>query len=327
MPIVNYVREHMRFIEYAADEKITANERLLWYALMHIMNARATGNDWPGEFIPIGNDRVLMYCPMGFDAMARARNGLKQKKLIDFKPGDKNKSSPLYKMNYFFPEETRKTSPTPFFDDNTAGYPLKTDNIGDNIGGKIRDNIRDNIGGKVQDNTGDNMGDRSINERNIYKYNPKKNYIDEEDEEEDDQRRTHAGARGSAGAGGNGEPAIYPRSREEAMAAWAQCFGARMNPATADKIGLLQELSWGFGEGVIGYAIRLAAEGGAGNPLGYAIKTLNDWKEHHVHSQTDAEKYVMLFRAASGSGDAGMYVGDAMAEIDAFSQERAATYG
>ena len=101
MPIVNIVREYGRFIEYAADEGLTANEMVLWYALMHIFNARADGQDWPGDFIRISNDRLLTFCPMGLDSLIRARNRLKQKGLIDFIPGDRRKSNPSYKMFYF----------------------------------------------------------------------------------------------------------------------------------------------------------------------------------------------------------------------------------
>ena len=53
MPIVNYVREHIRFMEYASDEGLSSSERLLWYALMHVMNQRAQGKVWPDEFIRI----------------------------------------------------------------------------------------------------------------------------------------------------------------------------------------------------------------------------------------------------------------------------------
>lgn len=63
MPIVNYVREHMRFIEYASDEGLSSGERLVWYALMHIINGRAQGSIWPEGFIRIANDRLLALCP------------------------------------------------------------------------------------------------------------------------------------------------------------------------------------------------------------------------------------------------------------------------
>lgn len=128
---VNYVREYERFIEYAADERLTANEQLLWYALMHIFNQRAEGNEWPDGFIRVNNDRLFTYLPIKWDALARARNGLKQRGLIDFRSGSRNKSVPEYRI-------------IPFYADCC---PFKTDNMGGNMGG----------------NSGGNPGDNSIN--------------------------------------------------------------------------------------------------------------------------------------------------------------------
>ena len=150
MPIVNYVREHIRFMEYATDEHLSASERLLWYALMHIMNQRAQGNVWPDEFIRISNDRLLSYCPMKFDTMASARNGLKQRGLIEFTKGEKNKLSPAYRMIYFYPQYV-----APNVENDGESYPENSDNIGGNMGY--------NIGGSMGYNHGGNMGDISIN--------------------------------------------------------------------------------------------------------------------------------------------------------------------
>lgn len=97
MPIVNYVREHMRFIEYASDEGLSSGERLVWYALMHIINGRAQGSIWPEGFIRIANDRLLALCPMQLGAVIMARNSLKQRGLIDFIPGSRNKRAPATK--------------------------------------------------------------------------------------------------------------------------------------------------------------------------------------------------------------------------------------
>ena len=105
MPIVNYVREHRRFIKYASDEKLTASEKLLWYVLMELFNQEAEGNVWPDDFIRISNSRVLSLLePMGEDTLFRARNALKQHGRIDFRPGNKNKLNPAYRMIYFYPE-------------------------------------------------------------------------------------------------------------------------------------------------------------------------------------------------------------------------------
>lgn len=131
MPIVNYVREHTRFIEYASDEKLTSSERLLWYALMHIMNQRAQGNVWPDDFVHIGNDRLLSLSTMKFDTLAKARNKLKQRGLIEFEPGEKNKKNPAYRMIYFYP------APVP------NSYPINSDNAGYNSGYNMGGNAGD----------------------------------------------------------------------------------------------------------------------------------------------------------------------------------------
>ena len=158
---VNYVREHERFIEYAADEKIPANAQLLWYALMHIFNQRAEGSEWPDGFIRINNDRLFMFLPIKWDAMAKARNALKQAGLIDFRNGNRNKSAPEYRL-------------IPF-------YPLKTDNTGGNTGGNVWGNTGGNEEGK--------RGDFNIN------INDNKQGYEEEDEDEEIKDNDDARAR------------------------------------------------------------------------------------------------------------------------------------
>ena len=172
MPIVNYVREHTRFIQYASDEHIPANERLLWYALMHIMNQRAQGNVGPDEFIRINNDLLLSYCAMRYDTMAAARNGLKQRGLIDYEPGKKNQKSPAYRMIYFFPEYVPSET-----DCNNGCNTIFPDNIGGNIGG----NIRGNIGGNIPNN--------------IINYTNNKHIDQEEDDDEDNITRAREEAK------------------------------------------------------------------------------------------------------------------------------------
>ena len=151
--LVNYVREHERFIEYAADEKIPANAQLLWYALMHIFNQRAEGSEWPDGIIRINNDRLFMFLPIKWDAMAKARNTLKQAGLIDFRNGNRNKSAPEYRL-------------IPF-------YPLKTDNTGGNTGGNEWGNEEGNEEGK--------RGDFNININDN-----KQGYAEDNDDDDND---------------------------------------------------------------------------------------------------------------------------------------------
>ena len=264
MPIVNYVREIERFIEYAADKQLTANERCLWYGLMHIFNMRANGNEWPGGFIPITNDRVFTYCPGGFDTLARTRNRLKQLGLIDFHAGNRNKAAPEYKMNYqcldFYPENTDKT-----------GYcPQNTDNMRDNI----RDNVQDNTGGNVQGNMG-----------YLYPNKNTKGYgkpvSDDEEEEEEDSR---AGAR-------EGDVVADRKEREAEIAGAYQRFLGR-NPYPAE----LDSLVW-YGHSMcfpaimVAKAVEIAAREGARKPVAYVGKILEDWKDSHVMQPHQVDGY------------------------------------
>ena len=268
MPIVNYVREHTRFIEYASDEHLTASERLLWYALMHIFNQRAQGNVWPDEFIRISNDRLLTYLPMKFDTMAAARNGLKQRGLIEVSRGEKNKFSPSYRMNYFYPQYV---SPATDADGETS-YPKKSDYIGGNIG----DNTGGNIGGNIGDNTGGNMGDIYINYINP-KRNP--NIIPEEEEDEDESE------------------AVYARARAEIEQSWTVHFGQRPAPALVRRIVIMAAP---FAEGVLDEAIELTAKRNTQDPLKYIQATLADWSRHNVKTRLDAQRYQIIREALRG---------------------------
>ena len=147
MPIVNYVREHMRFIEYASDEGLSSGERLVWYALMHIINGRAQGSIWPEGFIRIANDRLLALCPMQLGAVIMARNSLKQRGLIDFIPGSRNKRAPAYKINFFSPEfppdSPGKAGKVQSYCENRSNYNNNMgSNYDNNIGGKVTENIK-----------------------------------------------------------------------------------------------------------------------------------------------------------------------------------------
>lgn len=152
MCYVNYVRESTSFMRYACDQGLKANERLLWYALFEVMNARAKGCDWPEGLIPVQNKRLLSLVPFGEDSLIAARNKLKQLGLIDFRPGRKNAAPPMYQMNYFHPELS-------------TNYPQSVDSYPE-ISGKTEGKTGGNIGGKTGGNDGGKAGGIILN----YKY-------------------------------------------------------------------------------------------------------------------------------------------------------------
>ena len=285
MPIVNYIREHRRFIQYASDEKLTANERLLWYALMEIMNQRADGRDWPDDFIRISNDRVLTLCPMGFDTMAKARNGLKQRGRIEFIAGDKNKTNPAYRMIYFCPGDYPEDS------DKDRFYPEISDNITDNI----RDNTRDNVQGNTQDNMRGNV--RDINPNQNHKYIYTKRVLDEEEENDgnisDDDRAR--------------EQYFFAAAKQSFM----RCFGRIPTPVECGRLAGAS-MRHNFSPEMVATALEIAAGKGAKNPVDYALKIMDDWWENNVMQIHQVDEYQFLKDAASGRNEYG--TGDSIAD-------------
>jgi len=252
MPIVNYVREHIRFMEYACDEKLTSSERLLWYALMHIMNQRAQGNVWPDEFIRISNERLLSLCPMKFDTMANARNGLKQRGLIEIEKGEKNKKSPAYRMIYFYPMYASPSTERDGYD----GYTENSDNMGGNMGY--------NMGG----NAGGNPGDFNIN--NNYGLNP----TPYRNREEDD------------------ETSIVSHSRARVRQAWIDAYGREPNPSIVSAIMQRGLNVLHFDLGVVCEAISMTALRNADSPLDYIFRLFRDWDYRKIKTVSDLEAYL-----------------------------------
>lgn len=104
---VNYVAEFEAFMRYAEDNLLSGRERLLWIALFHSANRRKTWNaqtgeyEWPEGFFVVTNDALHSNACLDKRGVADMRNSLKQRGLIDFIKGEKNKAHPQYKINYF----------------------------------------------------------------------------------------------------------------------------------------------------------------------------------------------------------------------------------
>ena len=262
---VNYVREHERFIEYAADERVPANVQLLWYALMHIFNQRAEGAEWPDGFIRITNDRLFTYLPIKWDAMAKARNALKQMGRIDFRNGNRNKAAPEYRIIPFYP----------------LCYPLKTDNNGGNTGG--------NNGGNQWGNTGGRTGDININ-INDNQTKPKQN----NDDDDDDDDVIRAGAR-------EDEDPITDRAERGAEIRRGFQFAFGRSPLPAELERLISS-SWRmkFLPVMVSLALQRAAGRGAASPVDYALEILDDWKLNEVRTPEQADEAAVEHMVSTG---------------------------
>ena len=106
MSKVNFVSEFNSIMRYARDYSLSLRERMLWIALFYIANDRAVYNEqtqeyeWPDGFIQVSNGELNLYCCLDKRAIETLRNTLKQRGVLDFQPGVKNKRNPAYRLNY-----------------------------------------------------------------------------------------------------------------------------------------------------------------------------------------------------------------------------------
>ena len=247
MCYVNFVRESTAFMRHACDQGLTANERLLWYALFHTMNARAKGSDWPEGLVPIPNKQLLSLVPFGEDSLIAARNKLKQRGLIDYQPGKKNAAPPMYKMVYFAAELSTS------YEQNWESYPDMSGNVQGNNWGNARGNVQGNNGG----NTPGNMPGIILN----YKPNDRENrnpldFIDDEDDDVD-----------------------AARVREERIRQmYRQCIGRAPTTLEIGQIWAAWNNTQAEGA-LVDEAIQRAAMYGAKAPAMYAKMLLYNWQE------------------------------------------------
>ena len=296
MPVVNYIAEHKAFIEYASNEGLSSGERLVWYGLVHIMNSRAKGVNWPDGFIRIPNERLLTYVPLSFDTMARARNKLIQRGLISFVKGSRNSAIPMYQMHYLTVpnEENPQAQPQPV--DNfrklstripecSDFYPQNSDKNAGNIGDKVGGNIRDNIG--------DNIGDI------IYKLydRPEPEHVYPEDVEEEQQPRARATPSGCVDfqeTAGEFPDAPEPGPEEELAGHVAMSihrhFGHRGTPEECRRIAAMA-MQHHLEEDLVDESIRLAARNHARSIYAYLVTIYDEWSAHEVRTMSEYGQY------------------------------------
>ena len=178
---VNYVREINAFHRYANVNFLGSSERLLWFGLMDYINLHyASGSEWPGDFISIPNKGILSHVPFGEDALTEARSRLKQRGLIEYLPGKKNKEAPKYRIHYFSMELS-----TGYQQNVGTDYPEKTGNVPGNVPGNMPGNMPGNVPGNIPGNV---PGSHPYINLNVTPRNPKPNVTPDDEEEEAEER-------------------------------------------------------------------------------------------------------------------------------------------
>lgn len=321
MPCVNYVKEHIAFIEYAADNGLSSGERLVWYALLHIMNQRANGANWPDGFIRIKNDRILTYAPLGFDAMAKARNSLQQRGLLSYKRGNRNTDTPMYELHYLTVAEDPQLHDGP--DDPAvcpSRCPTNTDNKGGNMGGNAWGNQQGSAQGK--------QGGQYIN-INKGKTETERSFDDEDAVVVGNRARVRAERAASEEFDEYDDDGLVTRQKEAAETVkrgMKQYFGREALPAEAASLGRIAA-NMGFSDDMIMIALHNSATEGAKNPVGYCATILREWNFEEVRTPEEYGEYSFMADTRDCRGYAGMhYSEDIFVKMEQARKERHAKH-
>jgi len=106
MSQVNFVEQFNLIMEYARENCLHGRECMLWLDLFYFANRAATYNaeaqtyEWPDDFFTVSNSELNSIGQFDKRAIEALRNSLKQRGLIDFIKGEKNKRNPAYRFFY-----------------------------------------------------------------------------------------------------------------------------------------------------------------------------------------------------------------------------------
>jgi len=106
MSQVNFVEQFNLIMEYARENCLHGRECMLWLDLFYFANRAATYNaeaqtyEWPDDFFTVSNSELNSFGQFDKRAIETLRNSLKQRGLIDFIKGEKNKRNPAYMFFY-----------------------------------------------------------------------------------------------------------------------------------------------------------------------------------------------------------------------------------
>ncbi len=306
MPCVNYVKEHITFIEYASDNGLSSNERLLWYALIHEMNRRAIGTNWPDGYIRIANKRLLSLLPIGFDAMAKARNSLAQRGLLSFQHGRKNAELPMYQMHYLTVADNPQVSDKSV--DNhgetcskpcyPVSYQTKTDKVACNMQCKTQGKAQGNIKGKATNIYNKHKPDGTERNQNAF--------IDDDDDAEVETARARMAQEDSE----NGEYFERIDANSKAAAEGIQVyFGREATPIETQHFGILAT-TMDFSPTMVKLAIKCAALAAAKNPFGYCSRIFSTWQYECITTPEEYGEYAYIEDRISGRCDGIMHTGE-----------------
>lgn len=151
---VNFIQQFDLIMEYCRENFVHSREQLLMLTLFHCANRMAqksTNHSWPDDFFPVSNAEITAWSNIDKKSIETLRNSLKQRGLIDFTKGCRNKSQPTYKIHYLVrvgyrivPNNTSNNNPNSTTNNNTNSTTNQLPNstpLTININTKVNPNV------------------------------------------------------------------------------------------------------------------------------------------------------------------------------------------
>ena len=147
MSQVNFVEQFNLIMEYARENCLHGRECMLWIDLFYFANRAAAYNaeaqtyEWPDDFFTVSNSELNSFGQFDKRAIETLRNSLRQRGLIDFIKGEKNKRNPAYKFFYL----------------SRVGNKIVPNNAPNNTPNRVPNNAANNTPNRVPNNAANNV--------------------------------------------------------------------------------------------------------------------------------------------------------------------------
>ncbi|MBM7582976.1 DnaD/phage-associated family protein [Caldicoprobacter guelmensis] len=247
---MNYIKQINAFYDWLETNSLSLSAIALWHALMHICNK--TG--WATEFA-VATSVLSIKTGLSDRAIRNARNELKQKGRIDWRPRKGNQSA-IYTI-IPFPEDL-----TEIYSDNRSGN--HTGNRSDKYLSEINS---DNHSGNC---SGNHSGNCSGNHSALYKLNETKRNINNNDDD------VYIISNSQPKTVNDNDPLVF--------------YQQNVGPLTPFVVDLVNEYRKELPDDLIVEALKLAIKNNARN-LRYVEKILLSWLDRGIRSLDDYKRH------------------------------------
>lgn len=268
MAQVNYIKELESFMLWAAANDLSPRERLLWQALFHLFNLRASGDVWPEGYVEIRMHELEEQTGLKRNSINRAREDLQRRGLIGCREGDRNMKAASYRLHYisvYGAPEAEKTEALP-----TVESKSMVQNEHSQQGANCT--MVQNAKGNVQIAPRESTPVKTIETVNV---SPKRE--EEEDIIINNEKRARV-YRNNTSSPDRGEAMEKLRRR------WESAFGRCPTP---EQLNAILDEGSGKDASLLCEAVTRAAAAGARNPVAYITALIKDWRDFKDAEELD----------------------------------------